>query len=67
MSSVHEVRSWIGLVILLDATKVGSRTHQSRLWWTNLLSSEILRRAYDSVQCNHTLTVDNILDDRRRS
>jgi hypothetical protein len=29
MASVHEIRSWIGLADLLDATKVGSHAHRS--------------------------------------
>jgi C-5 cytosine-specific DNA methylase len=62
MTSVHQVRSWIGPAVLLDAARVGSRAHRPRLWWTNLLPREVLRRAYDSVQRNHSLTVDSILD-----
>jgi hypothetical protein len=31
MVSVHEIRSWIGPVVLLDATRVGSRAHRPRL------------------------------------
>jgi site-specific DNA-cytosine methylase len=49
MASVHEIRSWIGPAILLDATKVGSRAHRPRLWWTNLLPREVLKRAYETV------------------
>ncbi|BBN20292.1 hypothetical protein Mp_8g17980 [Marchantia polymorpha subsp. ruderalis] len=67
MASVHQVRAWIGSVVLLDAAKVGSRAHHARLWWTNLLPREILRHAYDSVQHDSTLTVDSILDVSRHS
>jgi len=28
MASVHEIRSWIGPTVLLDAMKVGSHTHR---------------------------------------
>lgn len=67
MASVHEVRSWFGPTILLDAARVGSRAQRSRLWWANLLPRKILWRTYDFVQCDHTLTVDSILDVGRRS
>jgi len=43
MVNVHEIRSWIGLVVLLDATRVGSPAHCPRLWWTNLVPKEVLR------------------------
>ncbi len=36
MASVHQIQSWIGLVVLLDAAKVGSRAHRPRLLCTNL-------------------------------
>jgi len=49
-------------VILLDATKVGSCAHHPRLWWTNLLSREVLKRAYEIVSQSSHLIVDNILD-----
>jgi len=49
MANVHEIRSWIGLVVLLDATKVSSRAHRPQLWWTNLVSREVLRRAYETM------------------
>jgi hypothetical protein len=49
MASVHEIRSWIEPTVLLDVTKVGSRVHRPRLWWTNLLSREVLRRAYEII------------------
>jgi len=49
MANVHQIRSWIGLTILLDATRVGSRAHRPRLWCTNLLPREVLRRAYETV------------------
>ncbi len=39
MANVHKIRSWIGPMVLLDATRVGSRAHRPRLWWTNLLPS----------------------------
>ncbi|PTQ33208.1 hypothetical protein MARPO_0091s0058, partial [Marchantia polymorpha] len=67
MTSVHQVRAWIGSAVLLDAARVGSRAHRARLWWTNLLPREILRHAYDSVQRDPTLTVDSILDVFRHS
>ncbi len=28
MASVHEIRSWIGPAVLLDATRVGLRAHR---------------------------------------
>ncbi len=43
MASVHEIRSWIGQAVLLDAAKVRSRAHRPRLWWTNLLPREVLK------------------------
>jgi hypothetical protein len=43
MASVHEIRSWIGPVVLLDATRFGSRAHRPQLWWTNLLPREVLK------------------------
>jgi len=49
MASVHQIRSWIGLAVLLDALRVGSRAHCPRLWWTNLLQREVLRRAYETI------------------
>ncbi len=49
MASVHKIQSWIGPTSLLDATRVGSRAHGPRLWWTNLLPKEVLRRAYETV------------------
>ncbi|PTQ43569.1 hypothetical protein MARPO_0024s0079, partial [Marchantia polymorpha] len=55
------------LAVLLDATRVGSRAHRARLWWTNLISREILRHAYDSLHRDPTLTVDRILDVSRYS
>ncbi len=62
MVNVHEIRSWIGLASLLDATKVGSRAHHPQLWWTNLLSKEVLRRAYETIPRSSHLILDNILD-----
>jgi hypothetical protein len=62
MTSVHEIQSWIGLAILLDAAKVGSCAHRPRLWWTNLLPKEVLRRAYEEVPRSSHLIVDSILD-----
>ncbi|KAG6558052.1 hypothetical protein Mapa_000232 [Marchantia paleacea] len=50
MTSAHQVRSWIGLAVLLDAARVGSRAHRPRLWWTNLLPRDVLLRAYDGVK-----------------
>jgi hypothetical protein len=67
MASVHEIRSWIGLVILLDVARVSSRAHCPQLWWTNLLPKEVLRRAYEIVPRSSHLIVDSILDIRRRS
>jgi hypothetical protein len=28
MASVHKIRSWIGLAVLLDTTRVGSHAHR---------------------------------------
>jgi hypothetical protein len=28
MASVHQIQSWIGPAVLLDATRVGSRAHR---------------------------------------
>jgi hypothetical protein len=67
MASVHQIRSWIGPAVLLDAVKVGSHAHHPRLWWTNLLSKEVLRRAYEAVPRFSHLIVDSILDIGRRS
>jgi hypothetical protein len=49
MASVHEIRSWIGPVVLLDATRVGSCAHRPQLWWMNLLPREVLRHAYETI------------------
>jgi hypothetical protein len=49
MVNVHEIRSWIGPAVLLDAAKVGSRAHCPRLWWRNLLPREVLKRAYETM------------------
>ncbi len=62
MANVHEIRSWIGLAVFLDATRVGSRVHRPRLWWTNLLPREVLKRAYEIVSRSSHLIVDNMLD-----
>ncbi len=62
MANVHQIRSWIGPTVLLDATRVGSRAHRPRLWWTNLLPKEVLRWAYETVPRSSHLIVDNILD-----
>ncbi|CAM6115131.1 unnamed protein product [Calypogeia fissa] len=67
LASVHQVRFWLGPAVLLDAASVGSRAHRPRLWWTNLLPREVLRRAFDVVQRPSDLTVDSILDGGRRS
>jgi len=67
MASVHQIWSWIGLAILLDATRVGSRAHRPRLWWTNLLPREVLRHAYETVPRSSHLIVDSILDIGRHS
>ena len=67
MVSACDVRSWIGSVVLLDVARVGSHAHHPHLWWTNLLPREVLHRAYESVHWNPSLTVDGILDPRRRS
>jgi hypothetical protein len=62
MANVHEIRSWIGLTVLLDVAKVGSHAHWPRLWWMNLLPREVLRRAYEIVSRSSHLIVDSILD-----
>jgi hypothetical protein len=62
MASVHEIRSWIGPAVLLDAARVDSRAHRPRLWWTNLLPKEVLKRAYEIVLRSSHLMVDIILD-----
>ncbi len=67
MMSVHKIRPWIGPSILLDVARVGSCAHHPRLWWTNLLSREVLKRAYEIVPRSFHFIVDNILDIGRRS
>jgi hypothetical protein len=67
MASVHEIRSWIAPTVLLDATKVGSRAHCPRLWWTNLLLKEVLKWAYETVLRSFHFIVNNILDIGRHS
>ncbi|CAM6073099.1 unnamed protein product [Sphagnum tenellum] len=62
MANVHQIRSWIGPTVLLDVARVGSRAHRPRLWWTNLLPREVLRRAYETVPQSSHLMVDSILD-----
>ncbi|CAM6104818.1 unnamed protein product [Calypogeia fissa] len=66
LASVRQVRVWLGPALLLDAASVGSRAHRPRLWWTNLLPREVLRRAFDAVQRPSDLTVDSILDGGRQ-
>jgi hypothetical protein len=61
MASVHEIRSWIGPMVLLDATRVGSHAHCPRLWWTNLLSKEVLKQAYETMSRSFHLIVDRIV------
>jgi hypothetical protein len=67
MASAHQIRYWIGPVVLLDATRVGSRAHRPRLWWTNLLPRGVLRHAYETIPRSSHLIVDSILDIGRRS
>jgi hypothetical protein len=67
MASVHEIQSWNGPMVLLDAVKVSSRAHRPQLWCTNLLPKEVLRRAYETVSRSYHLIVDNILDIGRHS
>jgi hypothetical protein len=67
MVSVHKIRSWIRPAVLLDVARVGSCAHRPRLWWMNLLSKEVLRRAYETVPRFFHLIVDNILDIGQRS
>ncbi len=67
MANVHKIQSWIGLVGLLDAVRVGSHAHRPRLWWTNLLPREVLRWAYETIPRSSHLIVDNILDSGRHS
>jgi hypothetical protein len=67
MVSVHQIWSWIRPAILLDAAKVGSRAHRPRLWWTNLLPREVLRRAYETIPQSSHLIMDSILDIGRHS
>jgi len=62
MVNVHEIWSWIRLAVLLDAAKVGSHAHRPRLWWTNLLLREVLRRAYETMLRSSHLIMDSILD-----
>ncbi len=62
MVSVHQIRSWIGPAVLLDATRVGLCAHCPQLWWTNLLPREVLKRAYETVPQSFHLIVDSILD-----
>ncbi|CAM6100575.1 unnamed protein product [Calypogeia fissa] len=66
LASVRQVRFWLGLAVLLDAPSIGSQAHRPRLWWTNLLPREVLRRAFDAVQRPSDLTVDSILDGGRQ-
>jgi site-specific DNA-cytosine methylase len=66
MASVHEIWSWIGPVVLLDAARVSSCAHRPRLWWTNLLPKEVLKRAYKTMSRSSHLIVDSILDIGRR-
>jgi hypothetical protein len=64
---MHQVRQWLGPVVLLDAASVGSRTHHPRLWWTNLAPLEVLKAAYSRMVRPEGLIVDDILDSGRRS
>jgi hypothetical protein len=60
MASVHEIQSWIRLAVLLNVARVGSRAHRPQLWWTNLLSKEVLKQAYKIVSRSSHLIVDSI-------
>jgi hypothetical protein len=62
MLNVHEIQSWIGPVVLLDGARVGSSAHCPRLWWTNLLPKEVLKRAYETMSQSSHLIVDSILN-----
>jgi len=62
MANVHHIRSWIGPAVLLDGARVGSCAHRPRLWWTNLLPREVVKRAYETVPQSSHLIVDSILD-----
>ncbi len=62
MANVHHIQSWIGPAVLLDGARVGSCAHHPRLWWTNLLPREVLKRAYETVPQSSHLIVDSILD-----
>jgi len=52
MANVHEIWSWVGLAILLDATRVGSRAHHPQLLWMNLVPMEVLKQAYEIPLCH---------------
>jgi hypothetical protein len=67
VASMHQVRQWLGPVVLLDVASVGSRAHRPRLWWTNLAPPEVLKAAYSRVVRPEGLIVDDILDSGRRS
>jgi hypothetical protein len=43
------MKSGLGSAVLLDAMRVGSHAHRPQLWWTNLLSKEVLKQAYEIV------------------
>jgi hypothetical protein len=67
ISAAMAVRTGLGRAVPLDAARVGSRAHRPRLWWTNLLPREVLRRSFEKIRRPPTLTVDTILDPGRRS
>jgi hypothetical protein len=67
VTSMHQVKAWLGPTVLLDAASVGSLAHRPRLWWTNLLPPEVLGRAYDQIVRPSELKVDDILDAGRQS
>ena len=46
---------------------MGSRAHRPRLWWTNLLPHEVLKRAFTLIQRPPDLTVNGILDAGRQA
>ena len=47
LESMHNI---LGVLVLIDATLVGSRVHRPRLWWTNLTPTELLQSAVSRIK-----------------
>jgi hypothetical protein len=61
VESMHMIHNILGVLVLIDATVVGSRAHRPRLWWTNLAPVELLQSAVGRIK-RPDVYVSDILD-----